>query len=78
MNTLQVSAKNMAALDQIRVQRGIRTRAKALEVVLSEALDANLETLSPTDLKRVNRRIEKAESEPKTSLEDVEKLLGLK
>jgi hypothetical protein len=78
MTMLQVSAKNIAVLDQIRVLRGIPTRTKALEIILAEVLDANLEALSPSDLKRINKRIEKAEVEAKTSLEEVEKILGMK
>jgi hypothetical protein len=78
MTMLQVSAKNIAVLDQIRVLRGIPTRTKALEIILAEVLDANLEALSPSDLKRINKRIEKAEVEAKTSLEEVEKMLGIK
>ncbi len=75
---LQVSAKNIAALDQIRVLRGISTRNKTLEIILAEVLDANLEVLEPSDLKRINKRIKKTESETKISLEDVEKMLGIK
>ncbi len=78
MTMLQVSAKNIAALDQIRVLRGIPTRSKALEIILAKVLDANLEALETSDLKRLNKRIKKAELETKTSLEDVEKLLAMK
>jgi hypothetical protein len=77
MTMLQVSDKNIAALDQIRVLRGLSTRSKALEIILSEVLDANLEALEPSDLKRINKRIKKAEFETKTSLEEVEKMLGI-
>jgi hypothetical protein len=77
MTMLQVSDKNIAALDQIRVLRGISTRSKALEIILSEVLDANLEALEPSDLKRINKRIKKADLETKTSLEEVEKMLGI-
>jgi hypothetical protein len=77
MTMLQVSDKNIAALDQIRVLRGLSTRSKALEIILAEVLDANLEALEPSDLKRINKRIKKAEFETKTSLEEVEKLLGM-
>lgn len=38
MTLLNVSDKTVAALDRVRLQRGIRTRAKALEVELAEAL----------------------------------------
>ena len=78
MTMLQVSDKNIAALDQIRVLRGISTRSKALEIILEEVLDANLEALEPSDLKRINKRIKKAELQTKTSLEEVEKMLGIK
>jgi hypothetical protein len=77
MTMLQVSDKNIAALDQIRVLRGLSTRSKALEIILSEVLDANLEALEPSDLKRINKRIKKADLETKTSLEEVEKMLGI-
>jgi hypothetical protein len=77
MTMLQVSDKNIAALDQIRVLRGLSTRSKALEIILAEVLDANLEALEPSDLKRINKRIKKADLETKTSLEEVEKMLGI-
>jgi hypothetical protein len=77
MTMLQVSDKNIAALDQIRVLRGISTRNQALEVILSEVLDVNLEALEPRDLKRVNKRIKKAELESKTRLQEIEKMLGM-
>jgi hypothetical protein len=77
MTMLQVSDKNIAALDQIRVLRGLSTRNKALEIILAEVLDANLEALEPSDLKRINKRIKKADLETKTSLEEVEKMLGI-
>ncbi len=37
MTMITVSTKALAALDRIRSQRGIRTRAKALEVIAFEA-----------------------------------------
>jgi hypothetical protein len=37
MTMITVSTKALAALDRIRSQRGIRTRAKALEIIAFEA-----------------------------------------
>lgn len=37
MTMISISSKALAALDRVRSQRGIRTRAKALEVIAFEA-----------------------------------------
>jgi hypothetical protein len=58
MTMLNVSSKTLAALDRIRAERGIRTRAKALEIIATEAapehpLEAKLhsaKTIKPTKL----------------------------
>ena len=60
MTVLNVSDKVLAALDRIRATRGIRTRLKALEVVLAEVvpehpLEAKMrlaKTVKPTKLER--------------------------
>jgi len=68
MALLNVSDKTVAALDRVRLQRGIRTRAKALEVVLSEALDAENQMLTPADARRIKARLAKAQLETKIQL----------
>ncbi len=77
MTLLNVSDKTVAALDRVRLQRGIRTRAKALEVVLTEALSAEEEVLTPVDARRIKARLAKAQSEPKIPLAEVMSRLGL-
>ncbi len=74
---LNVSDKTVAALDRVRLQRGIRTRAKALEVVLSEALAIDEEVLTPTDTRRIKARLAKAQSEPKIPLSEIMTRLGI-
>ena len=74
---LNVSDKTVAALDRVRLQRGIRTRAKALEVVLSEALASEEEVLTPVDARRIKARLAKAQSEPKIPLAEVMSRLGM-
>jgi hypothetical protein len=60
MTMLNVSDKVLAALDRVRVTRGIRTRLKALEVILEEAVPEHpletkmrlAKTVKPTKLER--------------------------
>jgi hypothetical protein len=78
MTTLQVSERTLAALDRVRAARGIRTRAKALEVVLTEiAPPENEEELSPASARRLRARLEKAKTEGTVGLSDIKKHLGM-
>jgi hypothetical protein len=78
MTTLQVSERTLAALDRVRAARGIRTRAKALEVVLTEiAPPENEEELSPASARRLRGRLEKAKTEGTVGLSDIKKHLGM-
>ena len=77
MTLLNVSDKTVAALDRVRLQRGIRTRAKALEVVLCEALATEDEVLTPADARRIKTRLAKAQLEPKIPLSEVMTRLGM-
>jgi trehalose-6-phosphate synthase len=60
MTMLNVSDKVLAAIDRVRVTRGIRTRLKALEVILEEAVPEHpletkmrlAKTVKPTKLER--------------------------
>ncbi len=60
MTILNVSDKVLAAIDRVRVTRGIRTRLKALEVILEEVVPEHpletkmrlAKTVKPTKLER--------------------------
>lgn len=71
MMLLNVSDKTVAAPDQVRLQSGIRTRARALEIVLAEVLATEDEVLTPIDARRIKARLAKAYSEPKIPLSEV-------
>ena len=77
MTMLNVSEKAVKALDRVRAERGIRTRAKALEVVLSEIVPEDHETLTPTEKRRLKTRLARAATEEKVSLSEVKRRLGM-
>jgi hypothetical protein len=53
-----LSKKALSALDRVRTQRGIRSRAKALEVILLEALQTEeLEPVSVQERRIIDERL---------------------
>jgi hypothetical protein len=78
MTTLQVSEQAIAALDRVRAARGIRTRAKALEILLTEIAPPDQEEeLSPASARRLKARLEKAKTEGTVGLSEIKKRLGM-
>jgi hypothetical protein len=70
---LNVSEKTLRVLDRVRAERGIRTRAKALEVVLSEAVTDDEEILSAAESRRLKARLARAATEEKIPLSEIKK-----
>lgn len=53
-----ISKRALAALDRVRKERGVRSRAKALEIVLLEISPDDTEILSAKEAKILESRIE--------------------
>jgi hypothetical protein len=84
MTMINISYKALAAIDRIRSQRGIRTRAKALEIIVTEAAPEHpleqkirdAKTVKPTkrEIERAAKYLAKREAEHVITTSTVEAL----
>lgn len=74
---IAVNEKTLRAIDRLRAERGIRTRAKALEVVLEEIAPEDDDQLSERSKRRLDLRLKQADLEPKIGLSEIKQRLGL-
>ncbi len=77
MVMIAVNEKTLRAIDRLRAERGIRTRAKALEVVLEEIAPEDDDQLSERSKRRLDLRLKQADLEPKIGLSEIKQRLGL-
>jgi hypothetical protein len=76
MTMIAVNEKTLRAIDRLRAERGIRTRAKALEIVFEE-IAPDTDDLSESSKRRLDLRLKQANLEPKVGLSEIKKRLGL-